>query len=159
LSGDGERLTSREGQLLERPVRQPVEGGAIPGDEGPVAVVEHRRRIRGIGRSAGGPVGTPGGQPSAGAGSAGRLVRTRRLPSCMAWTRPPGMVRPSSTRSLGSRCGSGIEAAHGSLPANRSSAVWIVKSAGVTSDRSSQLTGNDTGVPGRARGLYAATTV
>ncbi len=37
--------------------------------------------------------------------------------------------------------------------------MWTVKSAGETSSRSSQRTGNDTGMPGRTRGLYAATTV
>ena len=37
--------------------------------------------------------------------------------------------------------------------------MWTVKSPGVTSSRSSQVTGNDTGTPGRTRGLYAATTV
>ena len=35
----------------------------------------------------------------------------------------------------------------------------MVKSAGVTRSSSSQVTGNDTGTPGRSRGLYAATTV
>ncbi len=34
-----------------------------------------------------------------------------------------------------------------------------LKSAGVTASRSSHATGNDTGAPGRARGLYTATSV
>ena len=42
---------------------------------------------------------------------------------------------------------------------SRSTAVRTVKSPGRTCSSSSQVTGNDTGTPGRARGLYAATTV
>ena len=57
------------------------------------------------------------------------------------------------------RCGSGMCSAQGSRSPSWRSAVWMVKSAGVMSSRSSQATGNETGTPGRTRGLYAAITV
>jgi len=88
-----------------------------------------------------------------------RRARARRFPSCMAATRATGIVRPCSMSPVGRRCGAGILSAHGSRPASAPIAVCTVKSAGVTWSRSDQSKGNDTGVPGRRRGLYAATTV
>ena len=64
--------------------------------------------------------------------SAARRALARRFPSCMAATRATGMVRPCSIKSLGSRCGSGIDSAHGSRPSSASIAVCTVKSAGLT---------------------------
>ena len=68
-----------------------------------------------------------------------RAARARRLPSCIACTRATGIVCPSSTRSGLRCCGFGICVAHGSRSPSCSSAVWMVKSAGVTASRSSQL--------------------
>ena len=50
----------------------------------------------------------PSNHRSAGRGHQSRRARARRLPSCMACTRATGIVWPSSTRSAGSCCGSGI---------------------------------------------------
>ena len=86
-------------------------------------------------------------------------ARARRFPSCIACTRGTGMPRPSSMRSSLKRCGLAMPAAHGSRFPRSFGAVCTVKSAGVTSSRSDQSTGKDTGQPGRTRGLYAATTV
>ena len=54
---------------------------------------------------------------------------------------------------VGIACGSGICSAHGSRSPRCSRAVCTVKSFGVIESRSSQPTGNDTGTPGRTRGL------
>ena len=88
--------------------------------------------------------------PQPGSDAAARL---RRLPSCMAWTRPGAMARPSSTRSAGSAWSSARSGSHGPASSSIPATVWTVKSRGVTSSRSSQRTGNDTGAPGRTRGL------
>src|SRR5262249_43808469 len=88
-----------------------------------------------------------------------RRARARRLPSCIACTRGIGMACPSATRSSGNGCGLGVRTAHGSRSPSDCTAFCTVKSVGTTSSRSSQSTGNDTGTPGRTRGLYAATTV
>jgi hypothetical protein len=77
----------------------------------------------------------------------------------MAWTRATGIARPSSTRSGLSACGAGSCPAHASRPATSPGTVCTVKSPSSTPSRSSQRTGNDTGTPGRTRGLYAAATV
>ena len=47
-----------------------------------------------------------------------RRARARRLPSCIAATRATGMVRPSSIRSVGSRCGCGIDSRPRGLPSS-----------------------------------------
>src|SRR5215472_4519534 len=102
------------------------------------------------------------GQPAAGSGPGSlslRRVRPRRLPSCIAWTRATGIALPSSIRSALRRCGPGICSAHGSPPPINLAAVCSVNPAGATRSRSSQVSGNETGTPGRTRGLYAATTV
>ena len=70
-----------------------------------------------------------------------------------AATRATGIVCPCSTSSAGSSCGSGRAAAHGSPSPSSPGAVATVKSPGRTFGRSSQATGNDTGSPGRTRGL------
>src|SRR6516164_5878459 len=80
-------------------------------------------------------------------------ARARRLPSCMAWTRAIGIARPSSIRSALSDCGPGICPAQGALPASSGGAVRTVKSPGATRSSSSHGTGNETGAPGRTRGL------
>ena len=77
----------------------------------------------------------------------------------MACTRATGIVRPSSTSSAGSTCGAGSSPAQAACPSSIPSALCTVKSPGTTESRSSQRTGNDTGTPGRTRGLYAAATV
>ena len=77
----------------------------------------------------------------------------------MAWTRATGIARPSATRSRLSACGAGSCPAHASWPATSPGTVCTVKSPGTTPSRSSQRNGNDTGTPGRTRGLYAAATV
>jgi GntR family transcriptional regulator / MocR family aminotransferase len=82
-----------------------------------------------------------------------RRARARRLPSCMACTRATGIVWPSAMRSSGSACGDGRVAAQGSAPASSRAAFRTVKSPGDTSSSQSQATGNETGTPGRARGL------
>ena len=66
----------------------------------------------------------------------------------MACTRPPGMARPSSTRSGSSGCGPGINATQGSPPARSPGALCTVKSAGATRSRSSHGTGNEHRHPG-----------
>jgi hypothetical protein len=72
----------------------------------------------------------------------------------MACTRAMGISRPSATRSGLSFCGGGSRPPHGShCPATRAGTVCTVKSAGVTASSSSHGTGNETGTPGRARGL------
>lgn len=88
-----------------------------------------------------------------------RRARARRFPSCIAATLAMGISWPAETSSAGRCCGSGSSSAHTSRPASRRAAVATVKSAGRTPARSAHGTGNDTGVPGRIRGLYAATTV
>jgi hypothetical protein len=77
----------------------------------------------------------------------------------MAWTRATGMEWPSATRSGLSGWGSGIAAAQQSRPSSRAGALCTVKSPGVMPSRPSHGTGNETGTPGRTRGLYAATTL
>jgi hypothetical protein len=77
----------------------------------------------------------------------------------MACTRATGIARPSSTSSGGSTCGAGSSPAHAACPSSNPKTLRTVKSPGATESRSSQRTGNDTGTPGRTRGLYAAATV
>jgi hypothetical protein len=77
----------------------------------------------------------------------------------MACTRATGIARPSSTSSGGSSCGAGSSPAHAACPPSSAGTLCTVKSPGATESRSSQRTGNDTGTPGRTRGLYAAATV
>jgi len=77
----------------------------------------------------------------------------------MACTRATGIARPSSTSSGGSTCGAGSSPAHAACPSSNPRTLRTVKSPGATESRSSQRTGNDTGTPGRTRGLYAAATV
>jgi hypothetical protein len=77
----------------------------------------------------------------------------------MACTRATGIARPSSTRAASSGCGAGNCPAHASWPASSPGAVCTVKSPGTTPSRPSQRNGNETGTPGRTRGLYAAATV
>jgi hypothetical protein len=77
----------------------------------------------------------------------------------MACTRAIGIARPSSTSASLSRCGAGSCPAHAECPASIPGTVCTVKSPGETPSSSSQRTGNDTGTPGRTRGLYAAATV
>ncbi len=68
-------------------------------------------------------------------------------------------MHSEQARLRGGAAGAGIRSAHGSVSASSDAAVRSVKSRGVTASSSSHGTGNDTGVPGRTRGLYAATTV
>ena len=56
-------------------------------------------------------------------------------------------------------CSAGSALAQGSAEPSSPGAVCTVNSEGVIESRSSQPTGNDTGTPGRTRGLYAAITV
>ena len=88
-----------------------------------------------------------------------RFARARRLPSCIAATRATGICLPSAISAEGIRWGTASASPHGSRPPNRFGAVMIVKSPGATSSSSSHAIGNETGTPGRARGLYAAITV
>ena len=77
----------------------------------------------------------------------------------MACTRATGIDRPSSTSFGDSTCGAGSSPAHAVSPSSSPMTLRTVKSPGTTESRSSQRTGNDTGTPGRTRGLYAAATV
>ena len=77
----------------------------------------------------------------------------------MACTRATGIDRPSSTSSGDSTCGAGSSPAHAVCPSSSPMTLCTVKSPGTMESRSSQRTGNDTGTPGRTRGLYAAATV
>ena len=61
--------------------------------------------------------------------------------------------KAASLYDAGKACGAGIESAHDACPPRASIAVWTVKSAGTTRSRSDQSSGNDTGAPGRTRGL------
>ena len=90
-----------------------------------------------------------------------RGVPAGRAGACpRAWPAPAPPGSPGPPRSApGERCGAGSAAAHGSASPSSPAAVRTVKSAGATWSRSSQATGNDTGAPGRTRGLYAAATV
>ena len=69
------------------------------------------------------------------------------------------VARDDATGDLGVAVQSCMSSAHGSRSPRRATAVWIVKSAGVIPSSSSHASGNDTGTPGRTRGLYADTTV
>ena len=71
----------------------------------------------------------------------------------MACTRAIGIARPSSTSAVGNCCGAGSAEAQGSKSASSAAAFRMVKSAGDTSSSESQPTGNETGAPGRTRGL------
>jgi hypothetical protein len=63
------------------------------------------------------------------------------------------MVRPNSIKFAGRRCGGGIDSVHDGRAVSASAAVCTVKSDGVIVSSSDHRTGNETGVPGRRRGL------
>ena len=90
-------------------------------------------------------------------------IRAGRGPvACLRASPPPGRRgwcgRTRSGRSAAAAAAASTPPTTAGRRAHRS-AVWTVKSAGVIESSSDQSSGNDTGVPGRSRGLYAAATV